>query len=166
MGRPPKEKKPISLVERRMKTGSIFAASAREIPMKEAGRWAIRIVNSAISYSHLLDMKEQKGWVFADPDDLAVKAEDVGFRILDGRIVRGTHGEEVLMKMERSDYAAVQKMKDQMNRQTTFGKKAVKASILEAAGKEPGGDEGADYLNRTTSSMTVTDSIERVHLED
>ncbi len=166
MGRPPKEKKPISLVERRMKTGSIFAASAREIPMKEAGRWAIRIVNSAISYSHLLDMKEQKGWIFADPEDLAVKPEDVGLRVMDGRIVRGTHGEEVLMKMEKSDYRAVQQMKDEMNRRTTFGAKAAKASILEAASKEPGGDEGADFLNRTASSMTIKDSLERVHLED
>ena len=107
-----KSKPTISVVERRLKSGSIFATSGRPIPLKEPKRWTLRIVNSQISDGRVWDMLAEKGWAYLEVDDLAVPAQEIGFRVQDGRIVRGTHGSEVLMKMEQADFAAVQKQKD------------------------------------------------------
>lgn len=156
----------ISIVERRLKSGSIFTAASRPIPLKEPDRWTIRIINSQISENHLYELQADKGWIFATPDDLAVKAGDVGLREQDGRLVRGQHGAEVLMKMERADYAAIQHAKDDANRAQTFGQQAVKRTIIAAAEQEPGGGLGAEFLERHLEHVTVKDSRERVNLED
>ena len=160
------EKRPLSIVERRLKGGSIFGTSSKPIPLVEPDRWSLRVVNSQISNTRVYDMQAEKGWTYATVEDLAVKPEEVGLRELDGRIVRGTHAEEVLMKMERADYRAIQKVKDATNREQTFGKKAIKDTILGAVQQEPDGDRGADFLNRSINRITVKDSLERVDLSE
>lgn len=162
----PTKKREISVVERRLKSGSIFSASSRPIPLTDPDRWTVRIVNTQISNNHLYEVQADKGWVYATIEDLAIKPHEVGFRELDGRIVRGEHAQEVLMKMERADYAAIQKAKDDANRRNTFGSKAVKESIVSAVQREPGGDQGADFLSRSLQTVDVTDSKELVSLED
>lgn len=161
-----KEKKPITVVERRLQSGAIFGTSSKPIPLAEPERWTVRLVNSQISDSRLYEMQAEKGWVFAEASDLAIKAEDIGLRIMDGRIVRGERGSEVLMKMERADYKAIQKAKDADNRKNTFGSKANKAAVLAAASNEPDGDRGADFLNRAVKSMNITDHRETVALDE
>lgn len=159
-------KREITIVERRLQSGSIFAASSRPIPLVDPKRWTVRIVNSQISDARLYEMQADKGWVYAELGDLAVKPEEIGFRVQDGRIVRGTHGQEVLMKMEQKDYRAIQTYKDAENRRNTFGSKALKATVVGAAQAEPGGERGAEFLNRHLQNITVTDSKELVSLED
>lgn len=161
-----KEKQPLSIVDRRLASGSIFGTSSKPIPLTEPDRWTVRLVNSQISEGHLYDMQAEKGWIYAEVGDLAVKPEEVGLRAMDGRLVRGTHGHEVLMKMEKKDYRAVQKAKDVANRQSTFGKKAIKNAVVSAAGAEPDGDRGASFLNRAMDQVSVTDTLERVNLDD
>ena len=160
----PPKKKEISVVDRRLQSGSIFGTSSRPIPLTEPNRWELRIVNSQISANRLYEMQADRGWVYAVPEDLAVKPEEIGFQILDGRIVRGERGQEVVMKMERADYREIQKMKDTENRKNTFGKEAVKSAILAAAAKKPDGGRGADFLSR--HDINVTDSREVVTLEE
>lgn len=162
-----KAKKAISVVERRVQSGSIFRAGSRPIPLKEVDRWELREVNSAISDQHLYEMQADKQWTYLAVEDLDVKPEDIGYRVLDGRLVKGQQGHIVLMKMEKSDYKAVQKAKEAENRRQTFGKKAVRQSILsQAAGAEGVGDEGADFLARNLNKIQVTDSLERVSLDE
>ena len=122
-------------------------------------------MNTQISDDRAWQMQADKGWVYLEADDLAVKPHEIGFRELDGRIVRGTQGQEVLMKMEVKDYRAIQKIKEAENRKQTFGAKANKAAILSAAQREADGDQGADFLNRTVNTMEITDTLERVPLE-
>ena len=160
------KKRDISIIERRLKSGSIFSAGSKPIPLAEPSRWTVRVVNTTISDARQWDMQADKGWVYLEAADLAVKPEELGFRELDGRIVRGTQGQEVLMKMEIKDYKSVQKLKDSENRKHTFGAKANKAAILSAVQQEPGGDQGADFLNRAIGNMNITDSVERVSLEE
>lgn len=160
------KKREISVVERRLKSGSIFSAASRPIPLVEPDRWTVRIVNTQISDARLWEMQADKGWIYAEVSDLAVKPEEIGFREQDGRVVRGTQGHEVLMKMPKQDYAKIQKAKDDANRKNTFSQKAIKDSILGAVQAEPGGDQGADFLSRNIQNITVTDSREAVSLED
>jgi hypothetical protein len=161
------KKRAVSVVERRLKSGAIFSASSRPIPLTDPDRWTVRVVNTHISDNRVWEMQADKGWVYATADDVAVPVTELGFREQDGRIVRGQHGAEVLMKMEREDYAAIQKAKEDANRKMTFGSKAVKDSILAAAGNAEGvGAEGAEYLSRNLHNVSVTDSREAVSLED
>ena len=160
------KKRSVSIIERRLESGSVFGASSQPIPLVEPDRWSVRLVNSDISEARIWEMQAVKGWVFATPEDLAVPPEDVGLRVLDGRVVRGTRGAEVLMKMEREDYAKLQRKKEQETRAQTFGEKAVKQSILGAAQAEPDGARGAEFLDRHLAGVTVTDSRERVSLDE
>ena len=161
------KKRNVSVVERRLKSGSIFSASSKPIPLTDPDRWTVRVVNASISDARIWEMQADKGWVYAEPADIAVSVTELGFRIQDGRIVRGQHGQEVLMKMERDDYAAIQKAKDAENRRQTFGAQAVKDAIISAAGSDAGvGAQGAEFLARNLDSVTVTDSREAVSLEE
>src|SRR3990167_4134269 len=150
---PVTKKKAISVVERRLKSGRIFSAGSKPLPLVDPDRWTTRIVNSQISDARLYEMQAEKGWVYLDAADLSVKPEEVGFRVLDGRVVRGTQGQEVLMKMERSDYAAIQQQKDQENRKQTFSVAANKSAIVTAAQTQPGGDQGAEFLHRAVQGL-------------
>lgn len=160
-------KKEISVVERRLKSGRIFSVGSRPIPLAEPNRWIVRTVNTQISDARAWEMQAEKGWVYATAADLAVAPTEIGFRELDGHIVRGTQGQEVLMKMEKADYAAIQKQKEAENTRNTFSAAANKAAILSAAHADPTvGDQGAEFLNRSISSLEIKDSRERVSLED
>lgn len=166
MPRQAKEKKPISIVDRRLASGSVFSASSRPIPLVEPERWTLRIINTQISDQRLWEVQAEKGWVYAELADLAIDPAEVGFRVLDGRIVRGTQGDQVLMKMEKADYKAIQKMKDAENKKITFGDKAkVKQDIVTAAAGQLG-PEAADFLNAHVKGVDIKDGRELVSLED
>lgn len=157
------KKKDLSIIERRLQAGSIFGTSSKPIPLVEPQAWTLRIVNSKVNNQHLYDMQAEKGWVYATLEDLAVKPEEIGFRVLDGRIVRGTQGEEVLMKMPAKDYKAVSKEKDKVNREQTLGRKAARNTILGAM-HAAGDDQGATFMEKALRSAKIEDGTERVPL--
>lgn len=164
-------KKPaISVVERRLKSGAIFRAASSSIPMREVGRWALYIGNADISPQRIHELLAQKGWAYVSREDLAIEPEAIGFREMDGRIVSGQHGHEILLKMERADYAKVQAEKDRLNREQTFSKKGITDTLVnQAAQDEDKGGLGrdgraAEFLSR--APLGVVDSRERVSLDD
>ena len=160
------KKREVSIVERRLKSGSIFASSSKPVPIKDPHQWTVREVNSQLGSQHLREMQIDKGWTYLLPEDLAVDPFEIGYRVQDGRVVRGQHAELVLMKMPTADFQAVQRAKDAENRKNTFGAKAVKNAILRAAEREEDGARGAEFLNKAVQNVSVVDSRERVNLED
>lgn len=157
------KKKEISIIDRRLQSGSIFGTSSKPIPLKEPKAWTLRIVNSDVNNQHLYDMQAEKGWVYATLDDLAVKPDEIGFREQDGRIVRGTKGTEVLMKMPAADYKLVQREKDKVNRAQTLGRKAARNTIMGAM-HAAGDDQGAAFMEKALQSAKIEDGVERVPL--
>ena len=151
------KKKKISIIDRRLQSGSIFGTSSKPIPLKEPALWTLRIVNSKVNNQHLYDMQAEKGWIYAVVDDLAVRPDEIGFRELDGHVVRGTQGEEVLMKMPAKDYKLVQKEKDKVNRAQTIGKKAARDTIMGAM-HAAGDEQGAEFMQRALRSAKIEDS--------
>lgn len=151
------QKKKISVIERRLKSGSAFAVGSRDIPLVNPKRWTLRVVNSQVRDGHLYAMIGEKGWDYAAAEDLAVDPIEVGFHVQDGRIVRGDKGQEVLLKMERSDYQQVVAMKDQQNKENTFSSKAVKQTMVSAVGGEFG-DQGANFINNAIKSVEISDA--------
>jgi hypothetical protein len=160
------KKRTISVVDRRLQSGSMFASLSRPMPLVEPNKWETHITNSQISDQRLWEMTEVKGWEYLTPQDLAVEPSAIGYREQDGRVVRGEKGHEVLMKMTIPDWKRVQKKKDEDVRRDTYGKDAAKRSILAAAGREPGGANGAEFLERSLNRIKITDTRESVSLED
>ena len=158
-----KGKKPISVVDRRLTSGSVFASGTQPIPLTEPNRWTARVVNSQISDARMWEMQASKGWVYAERADLAVDPLEIGFREQDGRIVRGTQGHEVLMKMERADYKKIVAHKDAENRARVFRKDSIKQQIVAGASATLG-DQAATFLNQ--QDVSITDHREAVPLED
>lgn len=162
----PPKKKSLSIVDRRLASGSVFAASSRPIPLVEPKRWEVRIINTQISDQRLWEVQADKGWVYAEESDIAVDVSELGFRVQDGRIVRGTQGAEVLMKMAKADYQKIVSMKDAENKSRTFGdKRKLKADLVAAASGQLG-DDAATFLNDHMKNVTVQDSRELVSLEE
>lgn len=160
------KKKTVSVIDRRLASGSVFSSLSRAIPLVEPAAWELRIVNTEIGDARLWAMQMEKGWAYAELSDLAVDPVEIGFRVQDGRIVRGTHGHEVLMKMAAPSYRKLRKFKESENRRNTFGDKAVMSAIVSAAEREPDGGRGAEFLSQTVQTARVIDSSERVSLED
>lgn len=159
-------KREVTLIERRIQSGDPYGGGSLPIPLVEPQRWYVRTINTKIADNHLARVL-RLGWVYADVADLACDPADFGFSVGDGgRITLGERGAEVLMKVPLKQYGVIQKMKEAKNRENTFGAKANKAAILNAAQNEPGGDQGADFLNRTIRHMDIKDSLERVALEE
>jgi len=159
----PKAKRPMSVVERRILSGSAYGVEGLGMPLAHPDQIAVRTVNSQISETHLYDMKAKKGWEYAEVADLAVDPAEIGFREQDGRLVMGEKGHLVLMKQDLGAQKEIAAMKDRANREQTFGAKAIKADIVGAAAQHLG-DEAATFLSQ--QPITVRDSRERVTLED
>ena len=161
----PKQKKDITVVERRLQSGTIFRSGSKPIPSNPEGQWTFREANSQISDQHVYEYRADKGWDYATAADIACEPTDVGFREMDGRLVKGDKGHLVLMKMAVSDWNQIVKAKDRQNRENTFSKAKTKSAILAAAGTELG-DEGTDFLARNVNKIQITDSRERVALDE
>lgn len=157
-----KLKKEISVIERRLQSGTVFTAGSRPIPLKEPKRWTIRWVNATISADHIFAMRADKGWEYVTLDDLAVDPVEVGANVHDGKIVKGDKGHEVLMKMPLKDYRILQQHKDLENRKQ-LGKQKTKEAIVAAAGATHG-DQAAAFLQQT--DIGVSDSRSVMNLEE
>ena len=120
----------------------------------------VRIVDSGMKSGRISEMT-QKGWVFVTPEDIVGRAEDYGFKIVDGRVVRGERDREVLMQMHRQDRADIEAAKAQANLRAMGGSRGKDAIVSGVAKAE--GDEAADWVNRT---INVKDTREAVPLDD
>ena len=154
-----KEFPKISVLERRLQHP--FGAPSVPITLKDGQRWAIRWANDHVRSGRVHQIL-QMGWTFVTPEEIEGRAADFGFRVLDGRIVRGEHGEEVLVKMPQRDFDLIQKAKAQKNLEGLGGRKAVDDIANRTAAKF--GDEAAETVSR--SEITVTDSRIAIDLEE
>ena len=159
MARTPKITTPpkISVIERRLQGPSVFRTASQPIPLREPNVWTLRWVNTKVHPNRLWDMLHTKGWVYATADDLACSVEEIGALLRDDRIVMGERGEEVLMKIPSSDYAAIAKKKDEETRRQTFGKQQLKKAITEGVAIAHG-DRAAEFMHRNVENMTVQDA--------
>lgn len=146
----------VSVLERRL--AHPFGAPSVAMTLRTAGTWAIRVINTGVRSGRLHDVTANKGWTYVEADELDGRPDEYGFRVLDGRLVRGEHGEEVLVKMPQANYDAIQRAKADLNLKGLGKKDDVAQRTAQVFGDEAG-DTVADRI-------TVTDSRERVELED
>jgi hypothetical protein len=159
-------KKQISVIERRLQGKSVLHADTIPIPLKEKG-WQLLWGNGEIQENQIWNLVNVLGWEYVLSGDLEVAPEEFGASLRDDRVVRGIRGQEVLLKMRVSDYKAIQKKKTAENIDFTFGKKRVKADMLNTAGAQLG-SEAAEYLERASrgSNFILDDSRERIGVDE
>lgn len=154
----PRKKLPkVSVLDRRL--AHPFGAPSVPITLKE-GDWAIRVANDRVRTGRVHQMVNM-GWLFVEAGEIDGTPSDFGFRELDGRLVRGEHGEEVLMKMPQADYDAIQDAKARLNLKNLGAKQTRDAVAQETAVKF--GSEAGDTVHQ---NIEVNDSREQVELEE
>ena len=148
----PRKKLPsVSILDRRL--ANPFGAPSVAITLKTPGPWAVRIVHADVRAGRLHDMTANKGWVFITPEEIDGSPADLGFRVIDNRVVRGEHGQEVLMKMPQADYDAIQAAKGNANLKALGSKQTVDRAA-QATATEFGSEAGDTVF----SNITVQDS--------
>ena len=136
----PKPKLPkVSILDRRMKNP--FGSGTVPITLKTEGQWEVRWVYAKLRPGHVYDMVNRKGWVFVEPDELDGASDEYGLTVKDNRLVRGDHGEEVLMKMPQADFDKIQKAKAEHNL-GQLGKKQMREAVAQATAQEHGDQAG------------------------
>jgi len=155
-------KKQISVIERRLQSASALSVGSSTIPLKDP-TWTLRWENSEIAPDHLWKVINELGWEYVDPEDIACPLDEVGAQARDGRVIRGTRGTEVLVKMRTADYAKVQSKKRRENLALTFDKKKLRSAVVGQVASAHG-EEAAEFIHKNT--MTVNDSRERVSLDE
>ncbi len=140
-----------------------FGAPSQSITLKTPGLWATRIINSKSRTGRLHDVIHNKGWVYVTPEELDGTPDELGFEAKDGRLVRGEHGEEVLVKMPQQDYDDIQNAKASLNLKN-LGAKQMRDAAAQATAVAHG-DQAGDRVAAQFQHLDVTDSRERVELE-
>lgn len=148
----------VSVIDRRLKHP--FGAPSVPITLKDGLLWAIRIANDRVRTGRVHQMVEM-GWTFVQAKEIDGKPADFGFRERDGRLVRGEHGEEVLMKMPQADFDAIQTSKAEHNIKG-LGSKATRESVAQQTSKEYGDEAGETVFKH----IDVKDGRERVELDE
>jgi len=144
----------VSVIDRRLVNP--FGSGTVPITLKTPGDWEIRWIYSKLRAGRLHDVTHNKGWVFVEPDELDGSPDEYGLTAKDNRLVRGDHGEEVLMKMPRADFLKIQHAKADYNLRE-LGKQRMAESVGQAAAKAYG-DEAGDMAYNAFKHGDVTDS--------
>ena len=93
---------------------------------------------------------------------LSVRPEELGAICQGDHIVKGIRGAEILMVMDRVDYARLQVKKSEINIRDTFGKKRIKDTMI-AQTASAHGPEAAAFIAASVKDMTITDHRGREH---
>ena len=143
----------VSVLDRRLLHP--FGSPSVAITLKEGGPWEIRIVDSQSRPGRIHDMKHNKGWEFVTPEEIDGTADEYGLRVVDGRLVRGENGREVLMKMPKAAYDAILARKTELNNKGVTGQALREAAAQETAVKY-GAQAGDTVYGKGEISITNT----------
>lgn len=140
-------------------SGNVHGSGLRKIPLKEPHKWQTYIGNNYNSDDDLYRIVHELGWLPLQPEDLACKPEEIGFRLSeDGHLVRGSQGREMLFKMDKADYAALQAKQTEANNATIGRPQKTKEAAANAVAAVHG-PEAADFVHKHFVG-TVTDTQE------
>ena len=147
----------VTILERRLQNP--FGDGSPTVRLKEPG-WALHIFDTSRP-GRFHYAKREKGWEPVRPDELDGAPEDQGFDVLDGKVVRGERGKEVLMKMPQRMYDAIALRKAEVTNAQNSPRQ-LKADVMERTAAQYS-DQAADYLNR---NVTIKDTREPVPLDE
>ena len=145
----------VSILDRRL--ANPFGSGSVPITLKTPGHWEIRWVLTNLRAGHMWDMTHNKGWVCVEPNEIDGSADEFGLTSSDNRIVRGeSSAREVLMKMPKADFDAIQRAKAAKNLKG-LGIKQMRQDVAQAAAKEHG-DQAGDTVYDAFQHGDIKDS--------
>lgn len=151
---------PEDVIAKRL-AGAPFGVKTDTIPMREPGRWALRIANSQVHDSRHYDMAHKLGYRPVTKDDLpdGITPESVGFRVSEdgATLVKGVRGDEVLYKMPVEAYNKIQFAKAEANTKGLRSERAAKSDVAAAAAVAHG-DQAAEYIDKH-AKITIRDTV-------
>lgn len=147
-----------AVIERRLQNP--FGEGSPAVRLKDPG-WTVHVINTALRTGRYHDVAFNKGWDPVRPEDLDGSPQELGFEVLDGKVVRGERGQEVLMKMPTKAYQAIQQAKDAKNRALVTPRR-LKADVIEQTAAAYS-DQAAGYLDQ---NVTIKESRGPVPLEE
>ena len=153
----------VSVLERRL--SHPFGSPSVPITLKEGGPWQIRIVNATMRSGRIGDMIHNKGWTFVHASDIDGTPEELGFRKQDDRLVRGEHGEEVLMKMPLDMFNRIQQAKAQHNL-TALGTKQTKELVANRTAAQFGSEAADTVHQKFDEAISIKDERGAVVLDE
>lgn len=126
--------------------GNPFGGGSRALPLKEPARWHTYIGNTYADEGEFVTLREL-GWEPLRADDLACPVDESGYRqSVDGYLVRGPQGQEMLWKMSVEDYRLMSAAKTDANMKGIGSAKKIKQDMADAAAGSMG-DEAANYIH-------------------
>jgi hypothetical protein len=146
----------VTVLERRLQNP--FGSGSPEVRLKDPG-WALHIFDTSRPGRFHYAQRE-KGWEPVLAHELDGAAEDLGFDVVDGKVVRGERGKDVLMKMPQRMYDRIAQRKAELTTARNAPAK-LKADVVEQTAATYS-DQAADYLNR---NVTIRDARGPVPLE-
>lgn len=149
----------VSVLERRL--ADPLGLPSVDIQLKE-GKWALRIVNASSRTGRIHTVIHSLGWEFVTPEELQGRPDELGFRAMDGRVVRGERGEEVLVKMPLDMFHKIQRAKADKNIKS-LGKKQTLEQAAQMAATNGMGDQAAETIYN--SNMSIEDARGGIDLE-
>lgn len=144
----------VSVIDRRL--ANPFGQGSVPITLKTPGEWEVRWVNSKMRSGRLYEMTHHKGWVFIEPGEIDGTPDEYGLTAKDNRLVRGDHGEEVLMKMPKADFQKIVRAKTEYN-EKQLGKRQMRDAVAQATAKEHG-DQAGDAVFDAFAHGDIKDS--------
>lgn len=135
-----------------------FGAPSSPIELKDTSK-ECRWFNASIRNDHIWQ-KKQGGWDQVTPADVVDLEQLGGYTVsVEGFIVRGERGNEILMSMPKVVVRAIAMRKAEINQR--LGRAEVQRSAsIEALGKTD--DQGADFLRKAARRFDVIDTKERI----
>ena len=146
----------VSILDRRLLHP--FGSPSVPITLRTEGNWEVRWVSAKLRAGRLHEMTHNKGWVFVEPGELFGSPDEYGLTAKDNRLVRGDHGEEVLMKMPAEVFAQINRAKRDYNL-GELGKKKMADAAAQAAAVAHGAEAG-DGVFKAFTHGDVIDSRE------
>lgn len=140
-------------------SGNPHSSGLRSIPLKEPHKWQLYIGNNYNNDDDLYRLVHDEGWEPLELADLACKPEEIGYRVSeDQRLVKGPQGREMVFKMDKADYAALQARKTEANNATIGRASKTKAAAAEAV-TAAFGPEAGEFVDKHLTG-TITDTVE------
>ena len=150
----------VSIIERRLKHP--FGSPSEAIKLKE-GDWATRWVSETLRTGRVYQV-QNLGWDFVTPEEVVGQPTDLGCQAIDNRLVRGdASNREVLMKMPKADFDAIQRAKADANLRGLHSGKKLKEDAANRATQHFGTDEAGEAIYN--SDLDVRDSRVAYELE-
>ena len=139
----------VSVIERRLRDpyGGTNGPVIRLKDDPSGQAWQLRWVNAAMSGRYYV-VTNERGWEPVHRDELLAETDIYDLAdSTDGIVRRGEKGREVLMKMRRADFEAIQRAKVTHRESRLRHPEKAKADLVEATGRQMG-DQAAEYIRQ------------------